>query len=203
MKKNLLIVALAATAIFFSCKKTETFPSTKPADAVNHVSQNLQSSGANPGRVGPGDSGLCEATTVALIAGQSINSGTVSVTNDDAYIYVTYTTANGYTLTQTHLYVGDCALIPVNSQGNPSPGQFPYASAHNNITSYTYAVPLSAIPAGSCGCIAAHAVVEKRDANGTLIDSQTAWGNGTRINPRGSNWGMSFSYCSCDPGLAP
>ncbi len=203
MKKNLLLVAIAATAIFFSCKKTETIPLTKPADAVNHLSPNVNSTGINPNRVGPGDSGLCEATTVTLIAGQSINSGTVTVTNDDANIYVTYSTANGYTLTQTHLYVGNCALIPVNSQGNPVPGQFPYASPHNNITSYTYTVPLSAIPAGSCGCIAAHAVVEKRDANGNLLDSQTAWGNGTRINPRGGNWGMSFSYCSCDLSMAP
>ena len=78
------------------------------------------------------------------------------------------------------------------------PGQFPYASSHSNITSFTYQVPILAIPAGTCGCIAAHAVVVKLNApGGQVIDQQTGWGNGVRINPNGGNWGMKFDYCSC------
>ena len=134
-----------------------------------------------------------------LVAGQTINAGTVTVTNDDAFIYVTYTTANGWMLTQTHLYVGACALIPVNGPGNPMPGQFPYSGTHNNITTYTYQVPISQIPAGGCGCIAAHAVVVKLNSSGQVINQQTGWGQGIRINPNGGNWGMKFEYCSCIP----
>jgi hypothetical protein len=136
---------------------------------------------------------------VSLIAGQTMNSGNVTVTNDANFIYVTYNTANGWLLTQTHLYVGDCALIPVNGPGNPVPGQFPYASSHANITSYTYQIPIAKIPAGGCGCIAAHAVVVKLDGNGNVINTQTGWGQGIRINPNGGNWGMKFEYCSCTP----
>ncbi|MBK8610035.1 MAG: hypothetical protein IPL84_08805 [Chitinophagaceae bacterium] len=134
-----------------------------------------------------------------LVAGQSINAGTVSVTNDDEYIYVTYNTANGWFLTETHLYVGDCAAIPVNNPGNPIPGHFPYSGTHANLTSYTYQVPISQIAPGSCGCIAAHAVVKQYNSSNQVINSQTAWGNGTRINPSGGNWGMKFEYCSCEP----
>ncbi len=111
-----------------------------------------------------------------------------------------YSTANGYMLTQTHLFAGNCSNIPVNNQGNPVPGRFPYKSTHNNITSYTYEIPISAIPAGNCGCIAAHAVVVKRNEAGNIIDEQTAWGSGYRISPQG-NWGMAFAYCSCAAGL--
>jgi hypothetical protein len=143
--------------------------------------------------------GGCTPTVVTLIAGQTINSGSVSVTNDADYIYVTYTTANGFLLTQTHLYVGDCALVPVNGQGNPVPGHFPYSSTHNNITTYTYQVPISTIGLGNCGCIAAHAVVVRLGASGQVIETQTGWGNGTRINPNGGNWGMKFDYCTCTP----
>ena len=138
----------------------------------------------------------CPATVVTLFAGQTIDAGTVSVANDSNFIYVTYNTANGYVLTQTHLYVGACALIPVNRPGNPIPGQFPYASAHSNLSSYTYQIPITALPAGTCGCIAAHAVVVKLNAAGTVVDQQTGWGNGTVINPDGQ-WGMKFTYCSC------
>ena len=48
--------------------------------------------GPSSGRIDD-PSSLCPPTEVTLIAGQTINSGTVSVTNDAEYIYVTYTTA--------------------------------------------------------------------------------------------------------------
>jgi hypothetical protein len=146
------------------------------------------------GRTNPGEE--CPATITQLTAGQFYNAGNVTVTNDETFIYVTYTTANGYLLTQTHLYVGGCAAVPVNNQGNPVPGQFPYQAAHNYTTSYTYQIPIANLPAESCGCIAAHSVVVKLNEAGVIIEQQTAWGSGVRINPSG-NWGMKFNYCSC------
>ncbi len=180
-------ILLLAT-VLFSCQKAKLEPTRQQTELKQNDDKVSES---------VGDPAECTSTTVTLIAGQHINAGTVTVTNDEDFIYVTYTTANGYKLRQTHLYVGNCGLIPVTRSGNPVPGQFPYASAHNNITNYTYRVPISAISAGYCGCVAAHAVVQKLDGNGRVIDEQTAWGNGTRINPKGGNWGMKFGYCSC------
>ena len=135
MKKKLLTSAILLMAVgFISCQK-ESIQSDPIANVKKDDNTIL---GRN------GDGSQCPTTTVNLLAGQTINAGTVSVTNDADFIYVTYTTANGYLITQTHLYVGDCALIPVNGPGNPIPGQFPYSSAHSNITSYTYQVPISA-----------------------------------------------------------
>jgi len=185
MKKKLLFLAITiAPFTFFSCQKADLEPAKAADDII-----------ITPPRVG--DPGECPATEVILIAGQTINSGSVSVTNDANFIYVTYTTAPGWYLTQTHLYVGDCALIPLNNPGNPVPGQFPYSANHNNITTYTYQVPISLIPAGGCGCIAAHAVVKQLNASGQTIQTQTGWGQGTLINLNGGNWGMKFDYCSC------
>ena len=188
MKKSLFILSLAFTCIsFFSCKKTEVPPPLAPADEEIIIVS---------GRTDlPGEG--CPATEVTLFAGQTMNAGTVSVTNDSNYIYVTYNTANGWLLTQTHLYVGDCATIPVNNPGNPIPGQFPYNTTHSNATTYTYQIPITAIPAGSCGCIAAHAVVVKLNTAGSVVSTQTGWGNGTQINTGSGNWGMKFDYCSC------
>jgi hypothetical protein len=185
MKKSLLALLFATAAFsFISCQKEKIEP--QATTIITADESRIE------GRIDD-----CPATEVTLVAGQSINSGTVTVTNDANYIYVTYSTANGWLMTQTHLYVGACALIPVNNSGNPMPGQFPHKSTHNYITSYTYQVPISALPAGYCGCIAAHAVVVKVNSSGQVIESQTAWGNGTRINPIGGNWGMKFDYCSC------
>ena len=196
MKKTALIIAVAISSFsFLSCKK-ENPVSTDSALAPAQPNGDGIIFGRN------GDGGPeCPATNVVLYAGQTINAGSVTVTNDASFIYVTYTTANGYLLTQTHLYVGDCALIPVNNPGNPIPGQFPYAGTHNYASTYTYQVPISAISAGSCGCIAAHAVVVKLNASGQVVETQTGWGNGVRINLSGGNWGMKFDYCSCTPSL--
>lgn len=186
------LIFLSLSIAFFSCKKSQiTSPENEPSALSNVKSTNT---GNEYGRDAGGEN--CPSTTVTLIAGQTINAGNVTVSNDANFIYVTYNTANGYVLTQTHLYVGDCALIPVNNPGNPIPGQFPYKTVQNNTTTFTYQVPIAAIPAGTCGCIAAHAVVVKYNASGQIIDQQTGWGNGTVINPTG-NWGMKFSYCSC------
>ena len=185
MKKSLLalLMAISITAIY-SCKKDTI---------TDHSKYDI-------GRVDPGGN-ECPPTTVTLKAGQTIDAGTVTVSNDADFIYVTYTTANGYLLTQTHLYVGNCSSIPVNGPGNPMPGQFPYASAHNYASTFTYQIPISAISAGTCGCIAAHAVVVKLNSSGAVIETQTGWGNGVRINPNGGNWGMKFEYCSCGQNL--
>jgi hypothetical protein len=182
MKKNLFILSLAFVAVsLFSCKKTEVPAPEKIAIATSLVIEG----------------GGCAATEVTLLAGQTINAGTISVTNDADYYYVTYTTTDGWLLTQTHLYVGNCAAIPVNNPGNPIPGQFPYSSAHNNLTTYTYQVPISAIGAGNCGCIAAHCVVVKLNSSGGVASQQTGWGAGTQINLGSGNWGMKFEYCTC------
>ncbi len=187
----------ALTVLFVSCTKTEidlTGNENKPSSILKGPAGN---GGSVTGRdAGTPPASNCTPTVVTLFAGQTIDAGNVTVTNDANFIYVTYNTANGYVLTQTHLYVGDCALIPVNKPGNPIPGQFPYITTHSNVTSYTYQIPILAIPVGSCGCIAAHAVVVKLDAAGQVLDQQTGWGNGTVINPTGQ-WGMKFSFCSC------
>ena len=188
MKKQLLVLFVALSAIaLFSCKK----------ENLQSIDQLSSNSDGNKIELNKVTIEGCPTTEVALIAGQTINAGSVSVTNDANNIYVTYTAANGYVLTQTHLYAGSCDAVPVNSQGNPIPGAFPYSTVQNNTTSYTETVPLSAIGAGNCGCIAAHAVVVKLDASGQIIEQQTGWGNGIRINPNGGNWGMKFSYCTC------
>jgi hypothetical protein len=204
MKKLLLSVCIVASLqTFVSCKKSDLNPVLTPEQTSQARQSSRYVTFENPdeGTVVSGRTygEPCEPTTVMLVAGQTMDAGTVTVSNDNDFIYVTYTTTNDWVLTQTHLYVGDCALIPVNNPGNPIPGQFPYTGTHNNLTSYTYQIPISSIPLEACGCIAAHAVVKKYNSSNQVIDTQTGWGNGVRINLSGGNWGMKFDYCSCTP----
>ncbi len=202
MKKTPHIVALLiAVCAMYSCQKVQPDTLAAPASAQKQSgtapAQKQPGVTDEPAGRGGGASNGCAATDSILVAGQTINSGTVSVISDSNFVYVTYTTTNGWLLTQTHLYVGDCALIPVNNPGNPIPGQFPYTGVHARVTEVNYAIPRSALGALSCVCVAAHAVVVRVDANNNVIQQETAWGKGTRINLSGGNWGMKFDYCIC------
>ena len=201
MKKIPHIVAiLFAVCAIYSCQKIQpeplatTIPETlatttaKQAATTNPPSQSLRGGGASNG---------CPPTIVNLLAGQTINSGTVTVSNDSNFVYVTYTTINDWRLTQTHLYVGDCALIPVNNPGNPIPGQFPYKGTHDKVTEVNYQIPISVFGANTCVCVAAHAVVVRVNGANQVVQTETGWGEGTLINLSGGNWGMKFNYCAC------
>jgi hypothetical protein len=186
MKKHYLLIAVAiCTVTFFSSCKKDT-------DHVPYITEV-----GNDGGGGRETNPNCLPTEVSLIAGQNMTAGSVTVVNDADYIYITYNTTEGWVLTQTQLYVGTSAGIPVGGNGNPKPGQFPYKTTHNNATSFTYQIPLSVIGAGNCGTIAAHAALKQFDASGnTLLQTQTGWGAGSLITTTGQ-WGTKFDYCTC------
>lgn len=193
MKRTLLVAValLACTAIgILSCKKDI---------AHTPASQQMTSpaAGATKKTTKATAINACGApTVVSLIAGQQYTAGTVSVYNDATTLYVTYTTTGGWSISELHLYVGDCALIPTNGPGNPVPGRFPLSYTGRGVTTYTFSVPLSSV--GNCFCVAAHAVVSGP------AGTQTAWGAGTRFVQKG-NWGTYFNACkqTCNTCLIP
>jgi hypothetical protein len=114
------------------------------------------------------------------------------VSNDAVNLYVTYSTAGGWKLKATQLFAGVCANLPKGKTGNPTIGLFPHKETFNSFTeSWKCTIPLSSLP--SCFCLAAHAELVKVE-NGNVVQSETGWGEGTLITPKGS-WAMSFNYC--------
>lgn len=192
MHKKVLLIAAMSLAIF-SCNKSET---QAPAPEASSEQMELVMKGGGKGTVTCPPVTYCgETTTVRLLAGQHIESGNLLVGNDGTNLYVTYTTTGGWKMSELHLFAGACGSIPVTNSGNPSPGQFPnkVSFSGSGVTSYTFTVPLSSLGCEGDICVAAHAVVK----NGG--QSETAWGEGCRINEKG-NWAMRVAYTlqSCD-----
>jgi hypothetical protein len=195
MKKITLLLFFIFTIFAFNaCKKD----SILTHNAENSFLKNASTSSNNVNR--DTASNGCVAKVQTLIAGQTANAGNVTITNDATNIYVTYTTNSSYRLKATHIYVGVCQNIPLNNAGNPIVGNFPQQSTHNGIFTYTYTFPIASIGLGNCGCVAAHAVVEKISESGSVLATETAWGFGTRIKEQG-NWAMKFEYCTCTSSL--
>lgn len=205
MKKTTQIVAmLFAVCAIYSCQKAqpEALKATTPEQtvtptqattpgqqyvAVSPSGESLRGGGASNGGLG---------IDVALLAGQTINVGTVNANNDSNFVYVTYTTTGDWRITKTHLYVGKCELIPVNNPGNPIPGQFPFKGIHDKLSQVIYQIPMSVFAESNCVCVAAHSVVVRVNASNQVVQTETGWGQGTLINLTGGNWGMKFDYCA-------
>lgn len=158
-----------------------------------------------------------QTNCVPIIAGQSINVGQICFddvdTDSNGYddvLKVTYTTTNGWELTEAHFHIAEgLSGIPVTKKGNPIPGQFAYNSGPIIGTTYTFTIPFSAINI-SCPSqnpfsryYAAHCVVRK-NLGGTSWQTETGWGAGPGFS--GSNWGMynQFTlYCDNPPPPPP
>ncbi|MDX9907395.1 MAG: hypothetical protein RBS55_12475 [Bacteroidales bacterium] len=124
-----------------------------------------------------------------LWAGKNINVGTATYGIDNnANFYVTYDcSASGWTMSETHMFAGDKADMPLNKPGHPKIGQFPNSGCHNpRVSTITYTVPLSTLP--PCEepgfVVASHCVVY-----GPNGKSETAWAEGDfKFTDKGWGW---------------
>ncbi|MCH8556441.1 MAG: hypothetical protein LAT84_01405 [Balneolia bacterium] len=128
----------------------------------------------------------CEPQVFTLWAGQSINSGTVTITNDDYFLYVKFETTGDWLLKETQVEaVSSVDALPLAGSGRPIPGQFTYKEDHNYITYYEYEISLDELDydvENPLLVIATHAVVVKLDEDGHEIDSETGWGGDIPVN---------------------
>lgn len=131
--------------------------------------------------------------TLDLLVNGYIKIGTVIITNDEKNLIVTYNTSANWPLDSTHLFSGNCDVLPKDQWGNPVMSAFTHHAGHASATSYTYTIPFSGLD--SCICIAAYASVQMQGADGSFIGLRTAWSSGTLINPSGENLYMYYPYC--------
>jgi hypothetical protein len=147
---------------------------------------------------GPAMAQCDSSETVTLFGGQTIDTGTVKISNDASNLYVTYTTTGPWMIGAIHLAVADSlAAIPQNKNLNPIPGHFAYQTNFNpSVTSFTFTIPLAGFYPGEALYIGAQAEVTGGGSSG---GSQTAWGDGPSFG--GHNWATYIQYTvqSCIP----
>jgi hypothetical protein len=175
------LLAILALLFFASCKKEQPVISTS---ATNDASLLLRED--------------CTPTTWNLMVGQTIDAGSVTVSNDATNLYVTYQLDYpNACFGQLQVWIGrDFADLPRNNKGIIVPGQFPYKSDATGQTSYTFTVPLNDF-AAACGddvYIVAHAEVDM-DCNPETLGHQTGFGG--NIPGDGPRWWYYGIYNVC------
>ncbi|MCK4731444.1 MAG: hypothetical protein KAT65_03205 [Methanophagales archaeon] len=135
--------------------------------------------------------------TKTLWAGQNIDAGNVTVSDDGTNINITYDTKDGWELTAYHVYVSTDAP-PTKS----APGKFQYK---NDSVPATTSITVQTITSPDCGVtiyIAAQAELQKylytTHEGVEIYQYESGWADGERIQP-GKNWAMYFEV---EPSLA-
>lgn len=147
------------------------------------------------------DYGIYEYT---LWAGKHNDAGTVTITNDDDNIYVTYNTNETADLGEVHVYIwDDLSQIPSK---RPSPGHADYVAENINADSYTVVMPAD-ISCGSTFYISTHAALVGNDTDGDEAGSgdnsgETAYAGGADApdcfdGQKGAWWGYATYTVEC------
>jgi hypothetical protein len=166
---------------------------------------------------GSGVAEVCGTTNWDLTAGQTIDVGTVTVSNDLNNVYVTYTLDDpdfpNASLGTLHVWVGNSlANMPSNNQGFPVPGQFCQGDGGacfdaTGLTTYTFTIPFSETNyvdgENACGqplYVVTHAEVDvDTTADG---DNETAFG-GPVAGPGERWWFYGLYTVCCELGEPP
>ena len=142
--------------------------------------------------------------TKTLWAGQNIDAGTVTVSNDGTYINITYAEiTDGWELTAYHVYVST-----VEAPTKSAPGKFQYKG---DVDPADTPITVQTIDSPDCDetiHIAAHAELQKylytTEEGVEIYQYESGWASGgdtddVRISP-GKNWATYFEVTiPCEP----
>ena len=179
--KNLFIYLIVSLFLFVACEDNVS-PLSEPDNLFAPTSLN-KGGGNNGGETGYAGSGPYTGNTGSCVngyyeysytlwAGQSNNAGTVTITNDDDNLYVTYNTNESADLLEVHVNVyTEGSVLPTK---RPAPGQAPYKAGNLYADSYTVTIPFSDLgTTANCGAkfyFVAHAALTSDNQSDNSTD---------------------------------
>jgi len=177
---------------FSSCTQSADLMATSPEDTQVYLKS---------GKIITADY-ICNPQSSPLIAGQTNEVGVVnlSVNKDNGNVIVSVTTQDEWAFKGIQLFIGSQAQFPVNNGGNLQIGNFPVNvkfPSYRTTFSYELVMDVNSVSIDDEGrpyiVVAVHADVDKLDAKGRVLQSESAWMDGTRITTRRS-WAAYYRY---------
>ena len=201
---KLFAVFLLLSIAIFSCKKQKPKDTPQPPEETPSIYESVFT---------PHVVSYCGTTQISNLKIQDgTDIGSVTVSNDSEFLYLTYNLTGSWYMGDVHAYVGRESMIPRNVDGNPTYLSFPGKQKINFCDlrqTFTFRVSLSKLSAdNNSQCptneqfyIAMRASVRQLNSAGECISGtdQAAWGAPFLINPNSANeWATAFYYCKQD-----
>jgi hypothetical protein len=177
MKNTIYVVAMLLALSFLSCNTEDITLIENISDANFRVTE--QSIDFESQRLSYDDPCL----STRLMAGQHYEAGTVTVDTDGVNLIITYRTNPDWSISATHMSIGNCEdqAIPTTGSDNPKIGRFAHGTEHVvGVNQVVYYVDKNAF--NDLYCFAAHAVVTGPEGQ------ETAWAEGLDFG--GNSWAM-------------
>jgi hypothetical protein len=177
---------------FSSCTQSADLMATSPEDSPVYLKSAKLTTAEYP----------CNPKSVPFIDGQNNTAGVVdlSVNPDNGNILVSVSTQNNWAFKGIQIFIGSQAEFPVNNGGNLQMGNFPVNmrfSGYRTTFGYELVVNANSVSTDDEGrayiVVAVHADIDQLDANGRVLQSESAWMDGTRITTRRS-WAAWYRY---------
>ncbi|MBN2665235.1 MAG: SprB repeat-containing protein [Bacteroidales bacterium] len=181
--KNWYLVSIMLLAMLAGCSKPDddSLLLMENGDPIGVVALDAKDSFIGYYADVKGIADTCKSRTFPLTAGQNTIAGTVVVSNDADFLYVTFNTTGDWELDEVHLY-----LLESAPTGRLSPGQTPFKNDElaDGTQTYTFAIPFDeSLECGTTIWIQAHAAT----------NGETAYG-GTIVGSDQGSWYGSLSY---------
>ena len=123
----------------------------------------------------PAGFGDCTRMVLEMTAGNYIDAGDITVSDDKDYFYIIYATKGGWTIDEIHLYLGIKENIPLNGSNVPFTGQFPIKETFPAGAEMVVFRIIKSNVTTDCPVILANATVSRSGQSGI-----TAWGHGNK-----------------------
>ncbi|MCK4305301.1 MAG: hypothetical protein KAY24_13775 [Candidatus Eisenbacteria sp.] len=119
-----------------------------------------------------------DPTVVSLLLRGRTDIGSVTATNDEDSLYVEIATMDGWVMIRSCVAVAlSPEFLPHQSWGNRMTRPFEYASAHDHLTEFVYAIPLDEgwYEMNQDLYISVYVIVESLDMTSERVRRQMAW----------------------------
>jgi hypothetical protein len=202
-----LVIFLCVFALLLSCKKQRIGKDSESSQQQQQFTPFYEPSTDSHGQPHCGT-----MFTTDLKIEDGTNIGTVDVSNDSQFLFLTYHLNSDWYLTGAQSFAGEKNSMPLTTQGSPNYNQFPGKETLNpcdliqNLTfkillSQLHSDPANQCPSGEQFFIGMRASVKQISnpsdcAAGASIE---AWAAPVLINPGdASEWATAFYYCRQD-----
>lgn len=140
----------------------------------------------------------CSGIHTPILSDAGALLGSLSVSNDQTHLYVSFSMQKGWSLSESNLYVGLLSDFPSHQNSEQKTDLFRHKIIHNDaVDNYTYSIPLTDLKALGCVAVSTYSVATFYDVDDKILIKKEGKCNGANLAGSGA-FPTYIKYCICN-----